>query len=185
MNMSDKKVKDIPGFEGLYAISSSGNVWAYPRNRNKKNNHLALYKGKWLKNKINKRDGYVYIILNKNKKQITRKVHRFVALTFLPNPEKKSQINHKNGIKTDNRVSNLEWCTPSENQKHSVLLGLKRSGDKSPLSKISDKNVSKIRSLYSMGIYSQPYLAKKYGICKVQVWRIINGLRRKNYGLAS
>lgn len=68
--------------------------------------------------------GYVYVDLSKDGETIHFRVHRLVAKAFLPNPENKPEINHKNGIKTDNRVENIEWVTPSENMIHAVYSGL-------------------------------------------------------------
>ena len=72
------------------------------------------------------KDGYLTIGLVKEQgqKQKRFRVHRLVAITFIENPNKKPFINHKNAVKNDNRVSNLEWCTAKENTKHARELGL-------------------------------------------------------------
>lgn len=77
--------------------------------------------------------GYVYVNI-KGKRFLA---HRIIAKTFIPNPENKPQVNHKNGIRSDNRVENLEWCNNSENQIHSYrVLGNVKRGDKHSLSKV-------------------------------------------------
>lgn len=77
------------------------------------------YKTIYLKPIVNKKTGYVSHTLGFNKKQTTYYVHRIVAQAFIPNPDNKPCINHKDGNKQNNCVENLEWCTYSENHKHS------------------------------------------------------------------
>lgn len=97
---------DVPGYEGLYQVSDQGQV------RNTRT-------GKTLRPDRSVHGGYTRVTLSRGNKTARYRTHRLVALAFLPNPENKPQVNHKNGIKTDNRVANLEWCTASENQLHS------------------------------------------------------------------
>ncbi len=70
--------------------------------------------------------GYLRINLRENKQRKLYSVHRLVGFTYLDNPENKPCINHKNGVKVDNEVDNLEWCTYSENNKHAFSTGLNK-----------------------------------------------------------
>jgi hypothetical protein len=94
----------VPGFEGLYEVSDQGRVRSVRRRR-------QLHPSK-------KTTGYLQVTLAVEGVSHYLSVHRIVAMAFLPNPENKPQVNHKNGNKTDNRVANLEWMTNSENQRH-------------------------------------------------------------------
>ena len=106
--------KDIPNYKGLYQVSNLGKV-------------KSLYgKGKILKPNIDK-DGYERVALCKEKKRKDLFVHRLVAITFIPNLENKSQINHIDGNKQNNCVDNLEWCSCKENIVHSIKILKKRN----------------------------------------------------------
>lgn len=112
--------RPVVGYEGLYEASSQGRVRSLPR---------ATTKGRILKQHINRRNGYCYVTLSRNNDRKTRRVHKLVFNAFADEPlkhgyDRERTIDHINGDKTDNRLSNLNICTQSENQYRAVALGL-------------------------------------------------------------
>ena len=127
--------KDIEGYEGLYQVSNLGNIKSLKRNTA----HERI-----LIPRVG-RDGYKYVGLSKNGICKSKKIHRMVAETFLPNINDLPQINHIDGNKLNNKLENLEWCNASYNQKHAYRLGLSkhwmkgRKGKNCPFSKKVDQ----------------------------------------------
>jgi hypothetical protein len=114
----------IKGYEDLYWITKQGRVFNKERE---------------LKLPINKQ-GYVSITLTKDGVPKGWRVHRLMLLTFVPNPENKPQCNHKNSIRHDNHLTNLEWCTPAENAAHgAIATRARRAKQHEKLMKLMDK----------------------------------------------
>lgn len=104
--------KAVKGYEGLYEVSNTGYVKSFQ------------FKKPFIKKFNKNRQGYLSVALCKDNNIKLVKVHRVVAEAFIPNPDNKPQVNHKDGNKANNRVENLEWVTASENIKHSFATGL-------------------------------------------------------------
>lgn len=118
--MNEEIWKDIPGYEDLYQASNLGRIRSIPRKGTKtKNIHIIKYNTKNSKH-------YCHCGLCKNGKSKTISVHRIIALTFMPNPDNLPQVNHIDGNKENNKVSNLEWISNLENIKHSYKIGLRK-----------------------------------------------------------
>lgn len=119
--------KDVVGYEGRYLVSNIGNIKSVERGRDSNKNYLI--KEKIRKRQIDKSNGYLSVMLFKDGKGKRLSVHRLVATAFIPNPENLPEVNHLDYNKLNPHVSNLEWCTASENKKHMA----KRDGYKNSM----------------------------------------------------
>lgn len=171
--MKDVEIwKDVPNFE-FYQASNLGRIRSLDRFGNVKNGHKAIHRGKVIKPSL-LNSGYYVVWLRKNGKTYAKTVHRIIAQTFLSSPKiEKADVNHKDGDKTNNSVDNLEWCSRSENIKHSY--------------KISNINRSKgvnVMCLETGFRYKSVTEASKFsGISKNSISNAINGHTKKAGGL--
>lgn len=164
--------KDIPDYEGIYQASTLGRIKSLEKTLKSRFGFRKM-KGKILK--VNEKpNGYCYVILQDNLNTKTFRLHKLIALTFIPNPENKPQLNHINGIKTDNSVDNLEWCTAKENTNHSILNKLRNQlVAKSHFSKLAENDVLDIRYLYDKGRKDIKELANIYEVREETIRLII------------
>lgn len=146
------KALQIKGYPNYY-VTDNGDIYS----RNYK--HTGRIKKLSL---VDDGHGYTQVFLCSQGKVRTKKVHRLVAETFIPNPNNKPQVNHKNGIRNDNRVENLEWVTNSENNKHSYDV-LHRK--KALLGKFGAKHQ---RSKLLQQIQDGVVIAEHYGTCEAE-----------------
>ena len=151
--------KWVNGYEDRYEISNFGNIRSYYMGRGAQKGIPAKMakklkgRGGQILTKISKprktqlnKYGYRYVHLMKNKITKQKLIHRLIAEAFIPNPDSsKSFVNHKNGIKNDNRIENLEWCTLKQNTQHALKNGLMPVGEKSYMAKLSNSQVQRIR----------------------------------------
>jgi hypothetical protein len=172
--MQEEIWKDVIGLENGYMISNLGRIKSKQRvvdygckQALRPERILGLREGKY---------GYLYTNLSFNKVRKTVKPHRLVAQMFIENPDNKPCVNHINGIKSDNTLKNLEWCTYAENTEHAHKTGLKKGikGEKSHLSKLTKENVEEIRLKYLKGNISQEKLGEYYNVSQSQIYRIVN-----------
>jgi hypothetical protein len=153
--------KDVSGFEGQYQVSNLGNVKS-----------LFSNKEKLLSPGLDGR-GYLKINFCNSGSQKSKKIHRLVALIFVPNPLNKPQVNHINGIKTDNRAENLEWVTNSENMDHAVTNKLvDNRGIRNKNSKLTEQQVHEIK--YKSSHLTKIQLSKIYNVSRELISMIQN-----------
>ena len=154
--------KDVIGYEDLYLISNYGNVYG--------KKHKRILK------ETDNGHGYKKVILCKKQKVKNYYIHRLVAINFLPTNKDKKFINHKDGLKYNNSLNNLEWCTKSENMIHAVSLGLSKSGVNHYKAKLTEAQIHEI--LFSN---ERPtILARKFNIGYRYLREIKTGRKWKN-----
>ena len=151
----------IPGYNGKYSISSNGDVIS------KKGKTKRLNPTIW--------HNYYYIKLNKNNMHYKYRLHRLVAQIFIANPLNKPQVNHIDGVKSNNRADNLGWVTPQENANNAMLRNAYLKGEKHKLHKLSSVEVSKIRELFNSGV-RQVVIANKFGVTRQNIGAILHGI---------
>ncbi len=150
-----KQFRDTP-----YYVTEDGKVF---RNKKQRKPYIDKY-------------GYVSIILSTNNIRKKYLVHRLVAEVYIPNPDNKPEVNHKNGIKSHNRVVNLEWNTSKENALHSVKVLKNNIGINNHQSKFTEKEIQYIRSNYipRHKEFGQGALSRKFNVSQITISRIIH-----------
>ena len=167
--------KDIKEFEGYYQVSNYGNVKRIKNIVLYSNGNVCTHKTKILSPEISK--GYKRVTLSKNNNQKRFLVHRLVAIHFIFNPDNLKCVNHKNGIKTDNKLQNLEWCDYFYNELHSYNVLNKIN----PIRKLKETDINDIRKNCKKGV--RPFnknkgnvklYAEKYNVDKSTILNVLN-----------
>lgn len=165
-------MKDIKGYKGLYAVTKDGRVWSYLKKRQggRRGKFLRPFRGG---------KGYLIVGFCKKGRVIRHYIHRLVGKAFIPNHDNLPEINHKNGIKTDNHVGNLEWCTRKHNVKHAIKIGLMPLGMNRKHTRFTDSDILRMRAMYEVG-YFQPEIAKVFKTSQAVVSNIVTRKARRH-----
>ncbi len=169
INLFPEKWKVIPDYPD-YAASNQGKIMRVTDSKMYRGGYRS-YAGKILKPSFDK-DGYCLICLSRNKKQKSYRLSRLVALCFFGVCPPNKEVNHKNGIKTDNKINNLEYVTTQENVKHAYEIGLRK-----PIGyprKLKAKDIPEIFQLYALEVL-QKEIAQSYNVSPMIISRILRG----------
>ena len=168
--------KPIEGFEGRYEVSSFGRFKGLSRPLIYKDGRKGSLNEKMIKGSLGNH-GYYSITFDS---KITKLAHRVVAETFLGKQEYRLTVNHKDGVKTNNAVDNLEWATFKENNDHARNTGLcNQHGNDTNLTKFSEQLVAALKKVSDKYHTTAQDLAEMFGMSKSHVYEILNGSSRK------
>jgi hypothetical protein len=165
MDGNTEEWREIEGYNGSYQVSNTGLIRSFKVSK----------LGRLLKHSIDG-DGYIYVHLSNSRYETrTMRVHRLVAIAFIKNPNELTDVNHKNGIKTDNHADNLEWCSHQQNLIHyfAVLKNWDANNNKS--NKLSKDEVLSIFKLANDDPSQINTIAKMFDVSSSLVYKIKNG----------
>ena len=166
-NTENEVWKDIPGYEGDYQVSNQGRVKSFKRYGGEIERILRP---------LDRGHGYLHVNLHCNKKRKGVTIHSLVMLAFTGERPDGMDINHIDGVKTNNHLDNLEYCTRAENTQHAFDTGLQvsLSGEENGYSKLTRKQVLEIRARYKAGGISQEKIGQEYGVSHPTISNIVN-----------
>jgi len=167
-NIEGEEWRDVIGYEQEYRVSNKGRLLSKEKIVRTAGGKETV-RQEQLMTLFTDKNGYLTVSLRRNRQSRYTGVHRIVAKTFLNKPIGKNQINHKNGIKDDNRVENLEWVTPQENTKHAYEIGLIKKGEGNPKARLTEKDVIAIRSSYTGEKGQVTQLSKEYSVSRTTI----------------
>jgi len=178
MNSLNEEWRDVVGFEALYQVSSLGRVRSCDRVIYDNRGYSKSRKSRLLSPTIDKY-GYYKLHLSKNDVRGYFTIHVLVAKAFIGDRPDGLQVNHINGVKTDNRPENLEYVTGSRNIVHAQDMGLKPVGSRCWQAKLSESDVSTIKALIRQGV-NIIEIADRYGVVKQTISSIKQGVTWKH-----
>jgi hypothetical protein len=157
-----------------YAVNLNGDIFSLNFNQQKYTRKL---------HSVRKPSGYLQVTLCKEGKRLSKRINRIMAEQFLPDFSENLQVNHINGIKTDNSLMNLEMTTPKENMVHAVKLGLHDvKGSNHPQAKLNEDQVGIIKELLKTSSKSQVEIAKEFNVTKYTISLIFKNKIWKHVG---
>ena len=165
--MPGEILKPINGYKGLYSISNLGGLYSHPKNNKK---------GLWVR-QCNKVYPYIRIGLSRKGSSTWYYMHRLVAKAFIPNPDNKPSVNHKDGDKTNCRVDNLEWTTNYQNIQHCADTGL------NPRMKLTIDDKYDLCDSFISGLMTYKQLAHKYNTAESNIRRYVKNYDKMKIGL--